>query len=208
MSKKNLQHIRLRKFLLNTQIKRLSGVILVVMAMQLQQTNAQDLVLQDMTITTTETFSANNSITAGPNFTIASSGDVILSAPAVALKSPFFIIKGGKLRVVSQEIAVNVEIEDAAIPNEFVVHQNYPNPFNPTTKISYELPKAEKVEIVIYNIFGQKVRTIISEYQRPGYHSVIWDGTGNTGERVSSGVYYYKVTAGKYNVTKKMTFMK
>lgn len=205
MSAKTIQRTRLKRFL-NAQMKRLPGVILVL-AIQIQQANAQDLILQDTTVTTTATFSAN-SITAGPNFTIASTGDVILSAKTIAIIPRFFIIKGGKLQVVSGATPVSVETEDLIIPDEFIVSQNYPNPFNPTTQISYALPKAEKVEIVVYNISGQEVRTLISEYLGPGYHSVVWDGTGNTGERASSGVYYYRVTAGKYNVTKKMTLMK
>ncbi len=196
------------KRLLIVLIKRLSCMILVFPALLIQEVKAQDLVLQDTTISTTATFSASNSIIAGPNFTIASTGDVTLDAATVALKPRFFIIKGGKLQVVSQVIAVNIKTEDPVIPDEFVVHQNFPNPFNPTTQIGYTLPNAEKVEIVVYNIFGQIVKTLISQNQGPGYHSVVWDGTSKTGERVSSGVYYYKVTAGKHTAVKKLALLK
>ena len=109
--------------------------------------------------------------------------------------------------MVSQAISVNVKTEDPMIPDDFIVRQNYPNPFNPTTQISYALPKAAKVDIVVYNIYGQEVRTLLSEFQGSGYHAVVWDGTGNSGERASSGVYYYRVTAGKHHVTKKMTLL-
>ncbi len=207
MFAKTLQRICLRKCTVRTKMKRLSGAILVLMAILLQQANAQDLVLQDTTITTTATFSAN-SITAGPNFTVTSTGDVILSAATIAIIPQFFVVQGGKLQVVSGAPPVSVETEDPLIPDEFIVRQNYPNPFNPATQISYALPKAQKVEVVVYNVFGQEVRTLISEYQGPGNHSLVWDGTDNAGERASSGVYYYRVTAGKYNVTKKMTLMK
>jgi flagellar hook assembly protein FlgD len=74
--------------------------------------------------------------------------------------------------------------------------------------MSYELPKAENVKIIVYNLFGQEVRILKSEYQGPGHHSVVWGGINNSGEKASSGVYYHKVTAGKYTVTKKMTLMK
>ena len=207
MSTKIIQPLRLRCFV-NALIKHLPGMILVVSNTLIQQANAQDLVLQDTTITTTATFSASNSITAGPNFTIASTGDVTLIAAAVALKPRFFIIKGGKLQVVSEVIAVNIKTDDPVIPDEFIVHQNFPNPFNPTTKIRYRLPNSEKVEIVVYNIFAQRVTTLISQDQVPGSHTVVWDGTSKTGETVSSGVYYYKVTAGKHSVVKKMAFLK
>ena len=196
------QHICLKRFL-----NGLAGMILVFAAILIPEAKAQDLVLQDTTIITATTFSAS-SITAGPNFTIAGTGDVILSAETIAVIPQFFIVQGGKLQVVSGTPPVSVETEDPIIPDEFIVRQNYPNPFNPATQISYALPKAQKVEVVVYNVFGQEVRTLISEYQGPGNHSLVWDGTDNAGERASSGVYYYRVIAGKYNVTKKMTLMK
>jgi len=208
MSTKIIQHV-CPELVTEALLKRLLGMILLLVVILGSRAHAQpmDLVLQNTIITTTSVFTATNSITAGPNFTIASSGDATLSAPAVALKGGLFIIRGGKLKVVSQTIVVNVKAEDPAILDKFILHQNYPNPFNPTTQISYALPKAEKVEIVVYNMYGQRVRTLLSEFQGPGYHTIVWDGTGNSGERVSSGVYYYKVTAGKYSATRKMTLM-
>ena len=203
----NLQRIYPKRFL-NALIKWSTELIFFVTALHLHQANAQDLVLQDMTITGTVTFSESESITAGPNFTITSSGYVIFGAPLVILKPGFSLIEGGELRVVSEAIAVDVNADEPPLPNEFVVHQNYPNPFNPTTQIRYVLPKAEHVQIVIYNLYGQAVKTVVSEYQKPGFHSVIWDGTSNEGDRVSSGLYYYKVTAGNDSRTKKMIYMK
>ena len=95
MSVKTIQCICLRLLFIRIKMNRLSGVILVLMTIQLQQAKAQDLILQDTTITTTTTFSAN-SIIAGPNFTIASTGDVILSAETIAVIRQGGGRKGGK----------------------------------------------------------------------------------------------------------------
>lgn len=85
---------------------------------------------------------------------------------------------------------------------------NYPNPFNPETTISYSLKDRQDVKIEIYNVRGQLVRTLINETQAAGDHKVIWTGVDNNNRPVSSGLYYYKMTAGKYSSSKKMILMK
>ena len=84
----------------------------------------------------------------------------------------------------------------------------YPNPFNPTTTIAFELSQDSKVIISIYNIKGQKVKTLTNKPYTKGAHSVIWNGKDKTGKSVSSGVYFYKITAGKNAVVKKMLLLK
>ncbi len=207
MSAKTLQRIRLMKLFLNTQMKRLPGVLLVAIAMQIQQANAQDLVLQDTTITTTATFSAS-SITAGPNFTIASTGDVILSAVTIAVIPQFFIVQGGKLQVASGAPTVSVEREDPIIPDEFIVHQNFPNPFNPETEIRFALTKDSHVVINVYNTLGQQLDTLIDEQYAAGFHSVRWDGKDKNGNPVSSGVYLYQIKAGDFSQVRKMSLIR
>ncbi len=85
---------------------------------------------------------------------------------------------------------------------------NYPNPFNPETTISYSLKENQNVKIEIYNVKGQLVRTLVNQPQTAGDHTVIWTGTDNTNRPVASGLYYYKMTAGKYSSSKKMILMK
>jgi len=94
------------------------------------------------------------------------------------------------------------------LPKTFQVNQNYPNPFNPATTIAYSLPERAEVEIVIFNILGQRV-TILDEGTRPaGEHTVVWNGIDNSGEAVATGVYFYRVRAGDNVSTKKMLLLK
>ena len=95
-----------------------------------------------------------------------------------------------------------------SLPSDFRVHQNFPNPFNPTTRIRFELPRALDTRIVIYNIMGQQVRTLLDENMKPGYHEVVWNGENGQGLKVASGVYYYRITAGDFKEVKKMAFIK
>ncbi|NQV19102.1 MAG: T9SS type A sorting domain-containing protein [Armatimonadetes bacterium] len=85
---------------------------------------------------------------------------------------------------------------------------NYPNPFNPTTTISFTLKEATEVKIDVYNITGQYVKTLINKHLEADNHNIVWNGNDNEGKSVSSGVYYYKMQAGRYTSTKKMILMK
>lgn len=96
---------------------------------------------------------------------------------------------------------------DNNIPNAYSLSQNYPNPFNPTTTINFSLDKKEKVELAIYNINGQRVKTLYNGFAE-GNNSVVWDGTTDSGMKASSGVYFYKLEGETINATKKMVMLK
>jgi hypothetical protein len=111
------------------------------------------------------------------------------------------------LNVTPAPEVVTVESE---LPDAFALEANYPNPFNPTTTIGYAIPAvgAGHVELVVYNMNGQKVRTLVSETQEAGYYNVVWDGRNDTGELVSSGIYLYQIVSGSFHQIEKMTFIK
>jgi len=96
----------------------------------------------------------------------------------------------------------------SGLPKTFQVQQNYPNPFNPTTTIYYELPRHSKVRLIIYNLLGQKVRTLIDSNIEAGRHQVNWDGLNDSGFRVASGIYVYRFEATDYSKVMKMILMK
>ena len=100
-------------------------------------------------------------------------------------------------------------IEDvSALPKEFALHQNYPNPFNPMTTIKYELPKESLVKIIVFDLMGKEVRTLVSQKQNAGYQTVIWNATDNYGRKVSSGYYIYIMQAESFHKTQKMILLK
>ncbi|MBN2829892.1 MAG: M6 family metalloprotease domain-containing protein [Candidatus Cloacimonetes bacterium] len=85
---------------------------------------------------------------------------------------------------------------------------NYPNPFNPETSIAYNLNTSSNVELSIYNILGKKVKTLVNSTQPAGNHNIIWNGSDDNGNALSSGVYFYKLQAGTYTKTRKMILIK
>ncbi len=94
------------------------------------------------------------------------------------------------------------------LPSSFYVYNNYPNPFNPTTQIDYNLPEDKYVNVIIYNVKGKRVKTLVNKIQTLGFHSLRWDARNDIGEKVSAGVYIYKIQTGKYTATKKMVLLK
>lgn len=95
-----------------------------------------------------------------------------------------------------------------SIPKEFAVSQNYPNPFNPETFIEFSLPENCQVNLVVYNVRGQLVKTLVHGSMQAGTYKVRWDGTDKSELRVASGVYFYRLVAGDKINTKKMILMK
>ncbi len=99
-------------------------------------------------------------------------------------------------------------VEDEEIPSKFTLYQNYPNPFNPETTIKYAVPKATKVSLKVYNLLGQQVTTLVNDVKEAGVYSVRWNGKNSTGEKVASGIYFYRFKAGNFVQTKKMILLK
>ena len=94
-------------------------------------------------------------------------------------------------------------------PEAFALADNFPNPFNPATTIKYELPQAADVELTVYNVVGQAVRTLVAEYQSAGRYAVEWDATNDSGHSLSSGLYFYRLQAGEaFLEVKKMLLLR
>ncbi|MDP3025216.1 MAG: FlgD immunoglobulin-like domain containing protein, partial [candidate division Zixibacteria bacterium] len=147
----------------------------------------------------------------------------------------YFLLQGlfkGKLKVFSQDknhslnplslpVVLNVDTTTSVqntpeqIPVTFKLGQNYPNPFNPLTTIPFTVIGSQFIvhrpghtSLVIYNILGQKVRTLVDEEKSPGNYQVIWDGKNQKGNEVSSGIYFYQLKAGNYKKTRKMSLLR
>ncbi|MBD3258686.1 T9SS type A sorting domain-containing protein, partial [candidate division GN15 bacterium] len=102
---------------------------------------------------------------------------------------------------------VEEEVLDG-LPGSFVLSQNYPNPFNPTTTISYSLPTRSVVSLVVYDITGRQVVTLSEGTKPAGQYEITWDGENETGEKVASGVYLYRLEAGDFVQSRKMLLLK
>ena len=100
------------------------------------------------------------------------------------------------------------KIETSVVPDKFELMQNYPNPFNPTTTLKFSVPEATHVVLRIYNVQGQEIRTLVDNHLDASYYEVKWDGTDSFGNQVASGIYFYRIQAGKFVESKKMTFLK
>ena len=109
----------------------------------------------------------------------------------------------GDLNWFPEQISTDVKQIDHLLPTEITLSQNYPNPFNPSTMITYSIPKLAKVKLTVYNVLGQKVKTLIDQKQVAGSHKVTFNAS-----KLNSGIYFFTLETGDFKQTMKMTFLK
>lgn len=134
---------------------------------------------------------------------VAPGGKFVLSTIEGASVSPQYVhCPGGDIALPVQEIQTQL------LPEHYELGQNMPNPFNPNTVIVFAVPRPAEVRIDVFNVLGQKVKTLANEFSKAGYKRVEWDGKDDNGSSVASGVYLYRMTAGDFSETKKMLLLK
>jgi len=104
---------------------------------------------------------------------------------------------------------INIKTENLlSIPLKYNLSQNYPNPFNPSTTISYEIPKTSYLTITVFNLLGERIKTLVDEEKQAGRYSVFWDGQNEAGIKMPSGLYFYQMESDGFSRTCKMLLTK
>ncbi|MFQ6104505.1 MAG: T9SS type A sorting domain-containing protein, partial [Candidatus Glassbacteria bacterium] len=138
----------------------------------------------------------------------AAYGLVMTDFPLFFLESGSAGALAGAVMDMFEEVAGISDDEVTRVPLAYALSQNYPNPFNPTTTISFDIPEVngtkQHVSLTIYNLRGRHVRTLINSELEHGNHMVVWDGRNDSGEAVSSGIYFYRLKNPRWNSTRKM----
>lgn len=130
-----------------------------------------------------------------------------LSPEAVGL----FRVREGVVRSSDDQVgqlASVAPIEGRWVPQVFALHANYPNPFNPSTTIRYQLPHSGLVRLEVFDVLGQKVRTLVADAQPAGVHRLVWDSRNDAGHLVGAGVYLYRLRAGEFTQVRKLLLLK
>ena len=178
-------------------------------------------------------YSGEGNIDLDPLFVDAGNGDYHLqeSSPCIDAGAAFFVFEGDTLVDMSEDEYVGdapdmgafeygasggVDDDFSDVPEDFSLFQNYPNPFNPVTTLRYDLPENSHVNIMIYDIMGREVRSLVNNQQNAGFKSVLWDATNESGQPVSAGMYLYRISAGdpstssghSFHSVKKMVLLK
>lgn len=118
---------------------------------------------------------------------------------------------GNAIEFQVQDFLVVTSVEEGqpvTIPEEFALRQNYPNPLNPETRIAYDLPKSVHIRIEIFNLLGQKMRTLVDDQKPAGSHTMVWDGRKDNGAAVASGVYIYRLQTKKFVQSRKLLLLR
>ena len=133
-------------------------------------------------------------------------GKIYAIGGATVLTSPW-----GPVAAVEEYNPLATRVEDIFWiqnnPTKFLLHQNYPNPFNPQTMIEYQLPQTCHVRLVVYNLLGQKIATLLDQSQQAGQFNVVWDGKDSYGRVVPSGVYFYRLETENFSEMKRMIML-
>lgn len=111
----------------------------------------------------------------------------------------------GKTLTSGEPLKINDDLNEVT---NFKLYNNYPNPFNPTTTIEFATSEREFVTITVFDMLGNKIKTLVSNIMEPGLKSIIWDSKDDNGYSVSSGIYFYNIKVGQYNQTKKMILLR
>ena len=146
------------------------------------------------------TYTLSPELPAGLSFDAATR---TISGTPQAEGSPLYIY------TVTDALGASVTMQLQTRPAEFSLATNYPNPFNPATTIQYALPQPADVQLTVYNVVGQVVRTLVAEHQAAGRYLVAWDATNDNGQSLSAGVYFYRLQAGgEFHAVRKMLLLK
>jgi len=180
-------------------------LLLLLNPLSVIQSQVQNLVITDTTITTTVSFTGGNSITAGPNFTISNTGNAaFLTGGQIYLRTGVTVVLGGVFKTVLDTTLVSVEGKNGKkIPENFSLEQNYPNPFNPSTTISWQSFMGTRQTIKVFDVLGNEIATLIDEYKPEGNYEIEFHASN-----LPSGIYFYQFKAGPFIETKKMVLMK
>ena len=99
-------------------------------------------------------------------------------------------------------------VELKAVPEQYALHYNYPNPFNPVTTMLYDLPEAGYTRLIIYDVLGRQIHTLVDQVMDAGYYKMQWDGRNSMGKMVSGGIYFYQIQTNDFIRTRKMLLLK
>ena len=166
---------------------------------------------EDVVVWTAEDYLAIHAVNDGPlTLTVSNekelfdaiNGQFVGTGPEISLD-----IQAGDTRLFKWESTSNISIENH-LPLKYSIQQNYPNPFNENCCIKYQIANKEKVIINIYNILGEKVKTLINEEKDTGNYQIKWNGKDDAGNIMKSGVYLYKIQAGAFQQSQKMILLK
>jgi hypothetical protein len=182
----------------------LSLLIAAIPMFQVYAQVPQDTVLQNTTIQSTANVFARNSITAGPNFAISTTGDLTLhTGRYIYFRNGITITQGGKLHTIRDPSLTSVRTIENTIPANFSLQQNYPNPFNPSTNIRFAMKEKSHVSLVVLNLLGQTVATLVNETLPAGEYEVLFSTSG-----LASGLYLYRMTANAFTRSRTMLLLK
>ena len=146
------------------------------------------------------------------NMATNSAMSALTEGETLANVSGIFNFSFGTYKIQIRDMAdlgqLGIDDDFAGVAREFALYPNYPNPFNPETRIRFQLAENSNVRLMIYDVLGRKVRTLVSERMDAGHHVLNWNGLNDAGADVASGMYVYRIKAGDFIAHRKMLLVR
>ena len=139
----------------------------------------------------------------GDSFAVSGS-----SLPVNLQPGEFHIYTDLRLETPEPGLVTNINNDSEIVPLSYRLSQNYPNPFNPSTTVQFELPQLSKVNLVIFDLLGRKVKTLVNKSVAPGKYEVQWDGRNEGGVPISSGIYILHFRAREFEQNRRIILLK
>jgi hypothetical protein len=147
---------------------------------------------------------------------IVTSDSLLVTAPSsissfgIDQFNEFYIVgyAAGKIYRFNRSLVTGINNYQNNIPEKFELKQNYPNPFNPSTNLEYSLPQISRIQIIVSDVLGRRVKTLVNTTQLAGNYKMVWDGRNDFGINVASGIYFYSLLTEKFKLTKRMLLVK
>ncbi len=147
---------------------------------------------------------------------VVTSDSLLITAPSsissfgIDQLNEFYIVgySTGKIYRFNRSSVTGINHNQNIIPVNFELKQNYPNPFNPSTNLEYILPQISRIQIIVSDVLGRRVKTLVNTTQLAGNYKMIWDGRDDFGFKVASGIYFYSLLTEKFKLTKRMLLVK
>ena len=138
------------------------------------------------------------------------SANILLDPPITEMGNAELIISGYNCLPTSFPLTITSiqDDENNLVPLETKLFNNYPNPFNPTTKIEFSVSTADNFSLAVYDLLGQKVKTLVNNFYNPGNYSINWNAVDDLGMQVPSGIYFYKLNSSSFVQTNKMILLR
>ena len=200
------RYMQMPATLVSSLRKGIGSMLVVMLLVGNMYAQSPQLDLFNFTIVSEKSYTAQQTITLGPDVVIASTGKATFGAPDVYILSDLKVVSGGSMYITPQVLAV--DIDEGLNTSSLAIDHAYPNPFDQSVTLAYNLDQAGQVEIQVVDMVGKQVKALMNDYMLPGEHVITWNGTNQLGAQMANGMYSIIISIGHTQATERVVLLR